>query len=44
MASELHAAGGSPLVIKRLVGSGAIAGDVPTVTGRTLGDEANEAV
>ena len=40
VATELHAAGGSTLVVKRLVESGAVAGDAPTVTGRTLGEEA----
>jgi dihydroxy-acid dehydratase len=44
VASDLHAAGGSALVIKRLVESGAIAGDAPTVTGRTLAEEAAKAV
>jgi len=40
VATELHAAGGSTLVVKRLVESGAVAGDAPTVTGRTLAEEA----
>jgi dihydroxy-acid dehydratase len=44
VASDLHAAGGSPLVIKRLIESGAINGDVPTVTGATLAAEAAKAV
>ena len=44
VASDLHAAGGSPLVIKRLIELGAIVGDAPTVTGRTLGEEAAKAV
>ena len=44
VASDLHAAGGSPLVIRRLIESGAMVGDTPTVTGRTLGDEAKKAV
>jgi dihydroxy-acid dehydratase len=43
VASELHAAGGSPLVVKRLIEAGAMAGDAPTVTGRTLGEEAAQA-
>jgi dihydroxy-acid dehydratase len=43
VATELHAAGGSPLVVKRLIESGAVAGDVPTVTGRTLAEEAASA-
>jgi dihydroxy-acid dehydratase len=44
VASDLHAAGGSPLVIKRLIESGAIKGEVPTVTGATLAAEAAKAV
>jgi dihydroxy-acid dehydratase len=44
VASDLHAAGGSPLVIKRLIESGAINGEVPTVTGATLAAEAAKAV
>jgi dihydroxy-acid dehydratase len=44
VANDLHAAGGSPLVMKRLVDAGAIDGDTPTVTGRTLADEASNAV
>jgi dihydroxy-acid dehydratase len=44
VANDLHAAGGSPLVIRRLIESGAMAGDVPTVTGRTLREEAAKAV
>ena len=40
VATELHAAGGSTLVVKRLVESGAVVGDAPTVTGRTLAEEA----
>ena len=40
VATELHAAGGSTLVVKRLIESGAVAGDGPTVTGRTLAEEA----
>ena len=44
VATDLHAAGGSPLVMKRLIESGAIAGDVPTVTGATLAEEAAKAV
>jgi dihydroxy-acid dehydratase len=43
VATELHAAGGTPLVIKRLVESGAIAADSPTVTGRSIGEEASRA-
>ena len=43
VATELHAAGGTPLVIRRLVESGAIDGSAPTVTGRTLAEEAAKA-
>ena len=44
VATDLHAAGGSPLVAKRLVEAGAIDGSARTVTGRTLADEAADAV
>jgi dihydroxy-acid dehydratase len=44
VANDLHAAGGSPLVLKRLIESGGVTGDAPTVTGRTLGEEASRAV
>ena len=40
VATELHAAGGSPLVAKRLIEALAIDGSAPTVTGRTLAEEA----
>jgi dihydroxy-acid dehydratase len=43
VATDLHAAGGSPLVAKRLVEAGAVDGRAPTVTGRTLADEAAKA-
>jgi dihydroxy-acid dehydratase len=43
VATELHAAGGTPLVIRRLVESGGIDGAAPTVTGRTLAEEAAKA-
>ena len=43
VATDLHAAGGSPLVIKRLIESGQIDGDAMTVTGRTLGEERGQA-
>jgi dihydroxy-acid dehydratase len=43
VATELHAAGGSTLVVKRLVERGDVAGDAPTVTGRTLAEEAASA-
>jgi dihydroxy-acid dehydratase len=44
VATDLHAAGGSPLVIKRLVDAGFMRGDLPTVTGRSLAEEAQAAV
>jgi dihydroxy-acid dehydratase len=44
VATDLHAAGGSPLVAKRLVEAGAIDGSATTVTGRTLAAEAADAV
>ncbi len=40
VATDLHAAGGSPLVAKRLVEAGVVDGTAPTVTGRTLAEEA----
>jgi dihydroxy-acid dehydratase len=44
VATDLHAAGGSVLVAKRLVDAGAVDGAAPTVTGRTLAQEAADAV
>jgi dihydroxy-acid dehydratase len=44
VATDLHAAGGSPLVAKRLVEAGAVDGSARTVTGQTLGAEASRAV
>jgi dihydroxy-acid dehydratase len=44
VATDLHAAGGSTLVAKRLVDGGAVAGAAPTVTGRSLGAEAADAI
>jgi dihydroxy-acid dehydratase len=44
VATELHAAGGTPLVIRRLIEAGAVDGSAPTVTGRSLGEEAAQAV
>jgi dihydroxy-acid dehydratase len=44
VATEMHAAGGTPLVIRRLIEAGAIDGTTLTVTGRTLGEEAAKAV
>jgi dihydroxy-acid dehydratase len=44
VATDLHAAGGSTLVAKRLVDGGAVAGAAKTVTGRSLAAEAADAV
>ena len=44
VATDLHAAGGSPLVAKRLLEAGAINGKSPTVTGRPLVEEAEAAI
>jgi len=44
VATDLHAAGGSPLVARRLVEAGAVEGSANTVTGRTLAAEASRAV
>ena len=44
VATDLHAAGGSTLVAKRLLEAGALSADAMTVTGRTLGAEAAQAV
>ncbi len=44
VATELHQAGGSPLVARRLVEAGLIDGAAPTITGRTLAAEAADAV
>ena len=44
VATELHQAGGSPLVAKRLVEEGLVDGAAPTITGRTLAAEAADAV
>jgi dihydroxy-acid dehydratase len=44
VATDLHAAGGSRLLAKRLLELGALAGDAPTVTGRTVAEEAALAV
>ncbi len=40
MAADLHAAGGIPLVLKRLLDGGYLHGDCLTVTGRTIAEEA----
>ncbi len=44
VATDLHAAGGSPLVVKRLIDSGKMAGDALTVTGHTLAEDAAKAI
>src|SRR4051794_36739756 len=44
VATDLYEAGGVRLIAKRLLDAGFLHGDVPTVTGKTLADEANEAV
>ena len=44
VATDLHRAGGSRLVAKRLVEARAVNGSTPTVTGQTLTDEAQRAV
>jgi len=43
VATELHAAGGSPLVAQRLIDAKAVDGGAMTVTGRTLAEEAADA-
>jgi dihydroxy-acid dehydratase len=43
VATDLHAAGGSPLVLKRLIDAGRVKGDALTVTGRTLAEDAAHA-
>jgi dihydroxy-acid dehydratase len=40
VAADLHQAGGTGLVCQRLVAAGLIDGQAPTVTGRTIGEEA----
>jgi dihydroxy-acid dehydratase len=44
VATDLHAAGGSRLVAQRLVEAHAVNGTTPTVTGKTLTEEAQTAV
>jgi dihydroxy-acid dehydratase len=44
VATELQAAGGIALVLKRLAEGGYVRGDLPTVTGRSLAEEARAAV
>ncbi len=43
VATDLYAAGGTALVAKRLIEAGVLSGDTPTVSGRTLGEEAARA-
>lgn len=43
VATDLYAAGGTALVAKRLLDAGLLRGECFTVTGRTLGEEANAA-
>jgi dihydroxy-acid dehydratase len=42
-AADLYAAGGTTLVAKRLLEAGLLHEDQPTVTGRTIGEEASQA-
>ena len=42
-AADLYAAGGTTLVAKRLLDAGLLHGNQPTVTGRTIGEEASTA-
>jgi dihydroxy-acid dehydratase len=44
VATDLYAAGGTALVAQRLIAAGAVDGDARTVTGRTLGEEAAQAI
>ena len=44
VATDLYAAGGTALVAQRLIEAGVLTGDAPTVTGRTIGEEAAMAV
>jgi dihydroxy-acid dehydratase len=43
VATDLYAAGGTPLVAKRMLEAGLLKGEALTVTGRTLGEEAADA-
>ena len=43
VATDLYAAGGTPLVAKRMLEAGLLQGNCLTVTGRTLGEEAADA-
>jgi dihydroxy-acid dehydratase len=42
-ATDLYAAGGVPLVLKRMLEAGVLHGDAATVTGRSIGEHAAEA-
>ncbi len=44
VATDLYAAGGVPLVAKRLLEADLLHADAPTVTGRTIGEHARDAV
>jgi dihydroxy-acid dehydratase len=44
VATDLHRAGGTRLVAQRLLDAGVLRGDAVTVSGRTIGEEAREAV
>jgi len=44
VATDLHAAGGSRLVARRLLDAGILHQSAPTVSGRTIGEEAMDAV
>jgi dihydroxy-acid dehydratase len=43
VATDLYAAGGVPVILKRLADAGILHGDALTVTGRTIGEEAEAA-
>ena len=43
VATDLYAAGGVPVILKRLAGRGILHEDALTVTGRTIGEEAKDA-
>jgi dihydroxy-acid dehydratase len=43
VATDLHAAGGTAVLARRLLDAGLLHGDAPTVTGKSIGDHAREA-
>ncbi len=43
VATDLYRAGGVPLILNRLAEAGLLHADVPTVSGRTIGEEASDA-